>query len=170
MIIPYREFIERIESSCDGLAGSQPFMVPAGKVNIFSLDWVRDEFFPMWAKYKFAYATQQNKPLENNTRRGTCDEIAGRCKSLLIEASRKEMDDADAAGAAAEINILIPANYSLNHIQGPGGHRTLLLGVTEDNETWYPIFFEQQLTHENYKDTTLNDAVDHGVGLFDIWL
>lgn len=170
MKINYHEFVGRIETVCGGLRGAKPVLIPSAEVNILNLDWLRNEFFPVWIKYKFAYAAQQNKPLENNVKRGICDEIAGRCKTLLIEASRKEMGDDPTAGAVAEINLMIPAGYSLNHVPGYGGHRTLLLGVTTDNKDWFPLFFEQQLTYENYQDTSLDDAVSNNVVLYDFWL
>ena len=170
MVIPYHEFVNVIEVTCGGLKGSKPWMIPAPNVNILNLEWLRNDFLSAWVSYKYEYAKQQNKPLENNPVRGICDEIAGRCKSLLMEASRKEMNDGNACGAVAEVNIIIPAGYALNQVPGFGGHRTLIVGVTEDNISWRPIMFEQQLTYASYKDTTLDAAVGAGVTFFDLWV
>ena len=170
MIIPYHEFLNVIEATCGGLRGSKPTILPAAYVNIYGVEWLRNDFLSAWVSYKHAYNSQTNQPLVNSAVRGICDEVAGRCKSLLVEASRKEMNNEGAVGAVAEVNLVIPAGYVLNRVPGPGAHRPLILGVTEDNVKWYPLCFEQQLTYASYQDTTLDAAVAAGVVLYDLWM
>jgi hypothetical protein len=167
--IPYIEFTSTIQAVAGRLV-TMPTMQPAPMVHVFDLDWLRNDFVPVWTRIKWEYKTQQNEPLENNVRRRTCDEIAKRCLSYLIESARKTNGDADIGAGGLEANVMLPAGYELNRVSGPGGHRTLLLAVTEDHKAWFPLCFEQQLTTQNYVDTPFETAVGAGVDLWDVFL
>lgn len=146
-----------------------PSMKAALEVHVFNIFWLRNVFWPVWDSIKWEYKSQQNQPLENNAVRGTCDEIAKRCVSYLIEASRKLHGDSAVGAGVFEANVLL-LEKGLNGVMGPGGHRTVIVAVTENDETWYPLFVEQQLTRANYVDKTVKDACVDCVLLMDLFV
>ena len=51
-----------------------------------------------------------------------------------------------------------------------GAHRTAILAVTKDGQTWNPVFVEPQLSYAQFQTTTLDDAIARGVLLVERWL
>lgn len=170
MLISVYELTARLQEECaptSSLEGVRlPEMFASMQVFVFDDQWIEDEFNPFWGEYLFTYRSERNQPLENNEKRGICDEITERCGSHFSEATRKLMGDVDCRSGAPFIRIRIPDGYALNRVPGPGGHEAILLVTTKDGKTFTLWIYEPQ----DRLRTLLSDAVAAGVSVRDIWL
>lgn len=170
MIVNVFEFLNELQSTCAPTIEGQLVWVPpmfaSMQVFVFDDSWIEEEFNPFWWEYLAAYRSQQNQPLENNARRGTCDEIAERCRSHFAEAARKFNGDVDCAAGAYFARIMLPAGGGLNNVPGPGGHEMIILATTKDQKTFKLHAYEAQ----NRLRTPLADAVAAGVVVRACWV
>ena len=97
-----------------------------------------------------------------------CSSDLKRFIAELTFSTRIKYGDEDVAPGALEASILIqeePLNFVAD-----GAHRTSILAVTKDGQTWNPDFVEPQLSYAQYQTTTLDDALARGVVLVERWL
>lgn len=170
MIISVYELLARLQEECAPTSGPEgvrtPEMFASLQVFVFDDKWVDAEFNPFWWEYLMAYRSERNEPLENNAKRGICDEISERCGSHFSEATRKLVGDVDCRSGAPFIRVRIPAGKSINSVLGPGGHEPLLLITTKDQVTFNLYIYEPQ----NRLRTPLVDFIADGGSVRDIWL
>ncbi|NBR87736.1 MAG: hypothetical protein EBS84_20165 [Proteobacteria bacterium] len=146
-------------------------MMTAPYVHVFDRMWLQETFWPYWDKVKRAINKQlKNKPLENTVKRGICDEITKRFVSELIIASRQLHGDEDVGVAALESSVMILQDRSLNYVPGLGGHRTCVLGLTDNGETFEVEFVEPQLTYAMFQTTKIRDAIVDSVEFVERWV
>jgi len=169
LTIPYAEFQLRVSMAAPDCI--QQKMPTAAYVHVFNRAWFREQFWPYWDNVKKALNAQLlNKPETNNAKRGTCDEITKMFVAHLILATRQLHGDEDVGVAALESSILIPDGFSLNMVHGFGGHRTIVVGLTDDGENYEVEFAEPQLTYAQYKTTPVENAVAAGVVYAERWV
>ena len=165
--IPWLEFQQRISALAPSC--SIQFLAPAPYVHVFDAQWLQEDFWPVWCETKRELnQTVPARPLENNARRGICDEITKRFIAELTLSTRIKYADEDVAPGAQEVSVII-YNEPLNFVSD-GAHRTAILAVTKDGQTWNPVFVEPQISYAQYQTTTLDDALARGVLLVERWL
>lgn len=169
LTVPFYEFQLRVSMAApDCKSQSLP---TAAYVHVFNRSWFREQFWPYWDNVKKALDAQLlNKPETNNAKRGTCDEITKMFVAHLILATRQLHGDEDVGVAALESTIILPSDFSLNFVPGPGGHRTIVVALTDDGETYEVEFAEPQLTYAQYKTTPVEDAIASGVSYIERWV
>jgi hypothetical protein len=140
-------------------------------VHVFDAEFLQEDFWPTWCEIvREVNAKVANRPLENNAKRGICDEITARFKSECAMSSRQTYGDSDVGPGMLEASLFIPHGYSLNHVPGFGAHRTAIVAVTSDGANWHPVFVEPQLGYAQFKTTSLPDAAAAGVSLVECWV
>ena len=165
--IPWLEFQQRISALAPSC--SIQFLAPAPYVHVFDAQWLQEDFWPIWCEIKRELnEAVPSRPMKNNARRGICDEITKRFIAELTLSTRIKYGDEDVAPGALEASIMIydePVN-----LVSDGAHRTSILAVTNDGQTWNPVFVEPQLSYAQFQTTTLDDAIARGVLLVERWL
>ena len=169
MRIPFPEFLKGVHDVFPD-ARTQ-VIAPASYVHVFDADFLKEEFWPVWQSIVFAVNSKvANQPLQNNARRGICDEITARFKAECAMSTRQLYGDEDVGPGVLEATVMIPAGYELNRVPGFGAHRTAILAVTQDGANWQPIFVEPQLSYAHFKTTALPVALDSRVHLVECWV
>jgi hypothetical protein len=176
MKIPFTEFQATVGKLAAPDSGKQ-VMPTAPYVHVFDMNWLRDEFWPVWDEIRHAYKYAQGNQksvLENSVKRGNCDEITKRFVSYLIESVRELYDQEDVGTGAFETSVeLFGPDFTgvtLNKVSGPGGHRTVIVAGKISETAWQPIFVEPQLTYSQYEETTVCDAIDRGIVIRDYFV
>jgi len=165
--IPWLEFQQRIAALAPDCKAQ--ILAPAPYVHVFDAKWLQEDFWPIWCEIKRELnEAVSSRPLENNARRGICDEITKRFIAELTLSTRIKYADEDVAPGAQEVSVII-YNEPLNFVSD-GAHRTAILAVTKDGQTWNPVFVEPQISYAQYQTTTLDDALARGVLLVERWL
>lgn len=170
MLIHTYEFLNQLQAECalesgDGQLVWTPPLYASMQIFVFEDAWIEEVFNPFWWEYMTIYRSQRNEPLENNAKRGICDEITERCGSHFSEATRKLMGDVDCRAGAMFARISIPAGTSINNVPGPGGHQNLIL-ATHKNDKVLLSMYEPQ----NRLRTPLLGAVAGGVVVRAVWV
>lgn len=106
---------------------------------------------------------------------------AGMC-NLITSAAAVEFDwmvnkeaaktGLDVAGGLVAANIFLSAGSNLNHVSPPdgGGHCTAIVGLTTDDKTWSPFFYEpQERIEDPLSLTSLDAAAADFVRVFDVF-
>ena len=165
--IPFIEFQLRIAQVFPDARGQD--IAPAPHVHIFDETWFQETFWPyLGAVKREINAKVSVRPLQNNVRRGICDEINKRMLAELTLCTRTAHDDADVAPGAVEATVLI-GTEPLNLVP-TGWHRCAIVGLPKDHVSWRPVFVESQLDYANYQTTDLLDAAGRGVVLRESFL
>ena len=165
--IPWLEFQQRIAALAPDCKAQ--ILAPAPYVHVFDAKWLQEDFWPVWCGVKRELnEAVPVRPMENNSRRGICDEITKRFIAELTLSTRIKYGDEDVAPGALEASILIQEE-PLNFVSC-GAHRTAILAITKDGQTWNPAFVEPQLFYAQFQTTTLDDALARGVLLVERWL
>lgn len=170
MTIPFPEFTSVIQAYFPKCHIQE--IMPAANVHVFDPEFLQEEFWPVWCETKRAVNnTYANKPLENNAKRGICDEINKDFIVQLTKSTRQKYGDEDVAPGVLESSVMIPDGYALNLVPGYGAHRTAIIALkTDDSAGWQPFFVEAQLNYAQYEITPLADAVVAGVDVRECWL
>ena len=169
MKVPFQEFLQRVKAVFPD-AQTQT-IATAPYVHVFNADFLKEEFWPVWQSIvREVNSKVINRPLENNARRGICDEITARFKAECALSTRQLYGDDDVGPGILEASVLIPADYELNRVPGYGAHRTAIMAVTDDGQTWQPLFIEPQLSYAFFKTTPLPVAADSRLHLVECWV
>ena len=170
MLINIYEYLQQLQEECAPTLSGELVWVPpmfaSMQMFVFDDKWVEDEFNPFWWEYMTVYRNERNQPLENNAKRGICDEITERCMSHFSEAVRKLEGDTDCRAGAIATRVSLPGGTSVNDVHGPGGHELICLATTKDQQTVKLYLYEPQ----NRKRTALADAVSAGVIVRSQWV
>ena len=155
MKIPFPEFLKGVH---DVFPDARTQLVaPASYVHVFDAEFLKEEFWPVWQSIVFTVNSKVvNQPLQNNARRGICDEITARFKAECAMSTRQLYGDEDVGPGVLEATV--------------GAHRTAILAVTEDGANWQPLFVEPQLSYAYFKTTALPVALDSRVHLVECWV
>lgn len=162
--IPYDQFRERI--SAVFAVAQFPKLPRALNVVIVSREFFANEWRKFWAVYR------QGRGLIGFNA-GICNLITKTAENefdWLINRHAADSQLGEVAGGMIEARVFIAAGQFLNGIGRPEGvgHSTAIVGLTEDNKTWEPYFWEPQEKHNDpLQLTTLEDAYHAYIGLFD---
>lgn len=169
MKIPFAELTSRIRDVYPDMKFQDVATAPY--VHVFDAGFFQEEFWPVWsAIVKEINRAVPNRPLENNARRGLCDEVTKRFAAELCLSTRQRYGDEDVGPGVREVSVLIPDQYALNMVPGLGWHRTAIVAITTDGVAWRPLFVEPQLNYAQYQTTTLDDAAVAGVIGHECWI
>lgn len=170
MLINIHEYLNHLQwatiGPVDGEIAWTPPMFSSMQIFVFDDAWIDDEFNPFWWEYMMVYRSQHNQPLENNAKRGICDEITARCESHFSEAARKLMGDVDCSAGAKRGRVMLPAGGSVNNVPGPGGHELIVLATTKNQKDVTLYAYEPQ----NRLRTPLADAIGSGMVIRAVWV
>jgi len=169
MKIPFPEFLKGVHDVFPD-ARTQ-VIAPSSYVHVFDEDFIKEEFWPVWsAIVREVNSKVANRPLENNARRGICDEITARFKAECAMSTRQLYNDEDVGPGILEATVMIPQGVEINRVRGFGAHRTAILATTRDGANWQPLFAEPQLSYAYFKTTPLPAAFDSGINLVECWM
>lgn len=170
MLVNTYEYLNLLQEVCAGSGDGQlvwtPPMFASMQVFVFEDAWVEEVFNPFWWAYVTKYREERNQPLENNGRRGICDEITEHCVTHFNVAVRKLMGDADCRAGAIPTRVFLPAGCALNNVPGPGGHELIVLATTKNQKDTTLYAYESQ----NRRRTPLADAVAGGLVVRAQWV
>lgn len=179
MLITVYEYLNLFQEVCapTQTVGEEVFTPPmfaSMQVFVFEDNWVQDEFNPFWWEYLMAYRKERNQPLENNARRGNCDEITARCESQFSEAARKLMGDVDCSAGAKRTRIYLADGVSLNNVPGPGGHEMIVLATRPAGRPVESLTYKdvtlKAYEPQNRESIPLADAIARGVVVRAQWV
>ena len=166
--IPFIEQIAAVQSIAPGAIVQE--IAPAPYVFVFDSRWLQETFWPYWGDVKRELdAAISARPMTNNARRGSCDEITKRFVAELTLSCRIANGDDDVAPGVLEATVSIPQGYTLNRVRD-GWHRAALLCVTDNQKDFRLVFVEPQLGYAQFQTTYLDDAIARGVVLRECWL
>ncbi len=145
-------------------------IAPAPEVHVYDVDALQEEFWPVWGQIRKEIDRKvANRPMTNSNKKRNCEAINKRLTAELLLAVAQSYDD-DVSLGGVEASVFIPAGYTLNHV-ADGVHRAFIIAVTRDSgATWELVLIESQLYYENYKVTTVADAIAGGVVIVECWL
>ena len=171
MTIPVFEYLNLLneQTLCPTGAG-ELVQVPRrfASLNVFVFDdaSLDEEFTPFWLEYLKVYRKQHNQPLQNNVRRGICDEITMRCVSLFKESARMKLNDVEATAAAFQTRGDIPGGLVLNNVEGPVTHEFILVATTKNQRDVTLYAYEEQ----NGRRVPLAPVCERGLLVTDQWV
>ena len=166
--IPFIEFAQRIAQVYPDVRGQ--VIAPAPRVHVFDEAWFRDTFWIYFGDVKREINSKlPTKPLQNNARRGICDELTKRLIAELTLCTRVAHNDEDVGPGAVEATVDIAPGAMLNRVPS-GLHRCAIVALTKDHVVWRPVFIEPQLDYANFETTDLLDAAGHGHQLVEHWV
>lgn len=142
--------------------GYEPqFMDMPGAVSLIvpSDDWLLDEFFPYWVKWKTELGLEEGGRYQPGS--GMCEWISREMLQRLAVCARKALPGRDVNPAAFEVRLGIPPGFVLNGVTD-GGHAPILICTHDENQArqWW-IMESQSWTLAELR-TPLKDALAGG--------
>jgi len=168
MKIAWIDFVEKLREISPNTRVQ--VIAPAPEVHVYDVSALQEEFWPVWGQIRKEIDRKvANRPMTNSAKKRNCEAINKRLTAELLLAVAQTYDD-DVSLGGVEASVFIPAGYTLNYVTD-GAHRTFIIAVTHDGgKTWELVLIESQLYYENYKITSLADAVAGGVTVVECWL
>jgi len=142
--------------------GYEPqFMDMPGAVSLIvpSDDWLLDDFFPYWLKWKTELGLEEGGRYQPGS--GMCEWISRELLQRLAVCARKALPGRDVNPAAFEVRLGIPPGFVLNGVTD-GGHAPILICTHDENQArqWW-IMESQSWTLAELR-TPLKDALAGG--------
>lgn len=113
-----------------------PFMVRSNDVFVFSKDFIEDDWNEFWRKWKFA------NDFVYEPGSGMCEEFTMEAIAKFLRSNRKRDRKADVTAGAFEVRVSI-GSKPVNAVSD-GGHDTVLIAVTKDQQTIELYVWEPQ--------------------------
>lgn len=122
-------------------------------------DWLLDEFFPYWVKWKTELGLEEGGRYQPGS--GMCEWISRELLQRLAVCARKALPGRDVNPAAFEVRLGIPPGFVLNGVTD-GGHAPILICTHDENQArqWW-IMESQSWTLADLR-TPLKDAIVGG--------
>ena len=122
-------------------------------------DWLLDEFFPYWVKWKTELGLEEGGRYQPGS--GMCEWISRELLQRLAVSARKALPGRDVNPAAFEVRLGIPPGFVLNGVTD-GGHAPILICTHDENQArqWW-IMESQSWTLADLR-TPLKDALAGG--------
>ena len=122
-------------------------------------DWLLDEFFPYWVKWKTELGLEEGGRYQPGS--GMCEWISREMLQRLAVCARKALPGRDVNPAAFEVRLGIPPGFVLNGVTD-GGHAPIVICTHDENQAlnWW-ILESQSWTLAELR-TPLKDAIVGG--------
>jgi len=128
-------------------------------------DWLLDEFFPYWVKWKTELGLEEGGRYQPGS--GMCEWLSRELLQRLAVSARKALPGQNVNPAAFEVRLGIPHGFVLNGVTD-GGHAPILICTHDENQTrnWW-ILEAQSWTLADLR-TPLKNAMAGGCRLITV--